>query len=574
MIKNIFKLKNLYLLIAVVALGYGGYYFGTQNTENTTSNKTLELTTVSIQKGDLEKKEEYNGTLRQTDSKVLNSPMSGVVTYVPKEGTVISFGELLFAIDNKPVILLEGTTPFYRTLDLNSNPGPDVLQLEEALIYLGYAAEDFVSDETFDEVTSKMLNSLYIDYGIETKSDITPVEQVVINLKEAEVESIEKIIDDGGISKVFVDDKKKQLDDLIENSSVSTAELNDKKKKLDDAKEAATEESAAWQVANNLVDDYYVQITLLQDLTNPKTNAKSSSEREDEIKVYEDLIEEQKRIRDLEKGKESGIDATEALAIETAQKAYDEELQVYNQGISATDALAIETAQKAYDDALDEYNNGVDQVSELAKAKEELEELRLSSRSETFSPTNAYASETSLIVGSYINEVGSAVGLNSPLYNISSIGIEVVFQVDATDQETVSLGDRVEIELPTDERVPTVISFIDQVVTQTQAGEFIEVTLEVLNPEEIETYDQAPVKVFVITEISAGVLYVPVNALLALAEGGYALEVYEGEVETGTFNGESGVDTNYIAVEIGVFTDGFVEVKGNISEGQVVVVPR
>jgi hypothetical protein len=52
------------------------------------------------------------------------------------------------------------------------------------------------------------------------------------------------------------------------------------------------------------------------------------------------------------------------------------------------------------------------------------------------------------------------------------------------------------------------------------------------------------------------------------------LEVYEGEVETGTFNGESGVDTNYIAVEIGVFTDGFVEVKGNISEGQVVVVPR
>ena len=574
MIKNIFKLKNLYLLIAVVALAYGGFYFGTQNTENATSNKTLELTTVSIQKGDLEKKEEYNGTLRQTDSKVLNSPMSGVVTYVPKEGTVISFGELLFAIDNKPVILLEGTTPFYRTLDLNSNPGPDVLQLEEALIYLGYAAEDFVSDETFDEVTSKMLNSLYIDYGIETKSDITPVEQVVINLKEAEVESIEKIIDDGGISKVFVDDKKKQLDDLIENSSVSTAELNDKKKKLDDAKEAATEESAAWQVANNLVDDYYVQITLLQDLTNPKTNAKSSSEREDEIKVYEDLIEEQKRIRDLEKGKESGIDATEALAIETAQKAYDEELQVYNQGISATDALAIETAQKAYDDALDEYNNGVDQVSELAKAKEELEELRLSSRSETFSPTNAYASETSLIVGSYINEVGSAVGLNSPLYNISSIGIEVVFQVDATDQETVSLGDRVEIELPTDERVPTVISFIDQVVTQTQAGEFIEVTLEVLNPEEIETYDQAPVKVFVITEISAGVLYVPVNALLALAEGGYALEVYEGEVETGTFNGESGVDTNYIAVEIGVFTDGFVEVKGNISEGQLVVVPR
>ena len=546
--KNIFKLKNLLTLVAVAALAYGGYYFGTQNSDTVTSNKTLELTTVSIKKGDLEKKEEYNGTLRQTDSKVLNSPMSGVVTYVPKEGTVINFGEVLFAIDNKPVILLEGATPFYRTLDLNSNPGPDILQLEEALIYLGYAAEDFVPDETFNETTSNMLNTLYVDYKIDTKSEITSAEQVAINLKEAEVESIEKIIEDGGISKTFVDDKKKQLDDLIENSSVSITELNDKKKRLDDAKEAATEESAEWQAANNLVEDYYIQITLLEDLTNPKTLAKSSSERQDEIKVYEDLIEEQKRIRDLEKGKESGIDATEALA--------------------------IETAQKAYDDALDEYNNGVDQVSELAKAKEELRELKLASKSETFSPTNAYASETPIIVGSYVNDVGSAVGLNSPLYNISSIGIEVVFQVDASDQETVSLGDSVEIELPTDEKVPTVISFIDQVVTQTQAGEFIEVTLEVLNPEEIEAYDQAPVKVFVTTEISVGVLYVPVNALLALAEGGYALEVYEGEVETGTFNGESGVDTNYIAVEIGVFTDGFVEVKGNISEGQVVVVPR
>ena len=142
------------------------------------------------------------------------------------------------------------------------------------------------------------------------------------------------------------------------------------------------------------------------------------------------------------------------------------------------------------------------------------------------------------------------------------------------NQETVSLGDSVQIELPTDERVPTVIKFIDQVVTQTQAGEFIEVTLEVLNPEDIEAYDQAPVKVFVTTEISQNVLYVPVNALLALAEGGYALEVYDGTLESGTFEGESGVDTSYVAVEIGVFTDGFVEVKGNISEGQIVVVPR
>ena len=46
------------------------------------------------------------------------------------------------------------------------------------------------------------------------------------------------------------------------------------------------------------------------------------------------------------------------------------------------------------------------------------------------------------------------------------------------------------------------------------------------------------------------------------------------KVDNGIFEGESGVDTSYIAVEIGVFTEGFVEVKGYISEGQLVVVPR
>ena len=519
--KNLLKLKNLYALIFITALAYGGYYFGTQNTVDSTSSKTLELTTISVQKGDLAKKEEYNGTLRQTDKKILNSPTNGVVTFLPKEGSVVNFGEVLFIIDNKPVILLQGSTPFYRTLDLNSDPGVDILQVEEALVYLGYADSTFVPDEVFDEQTSKMLNTLYIDYGIDTKSEITPTEQVLINQKQDEIELLENTVSDGG---------------------TTLSEVNNKKKLLDDAKENATKENAAWQAAEN-------EIERIQNLIDELTyESMSEDTRAGKKAQYEEDIKTQERIQSREAGKESGIDATEQLA--------------------------IDNAQKAYDDTLESYNEGVDRDAELAKAREELNELQFSSISETFSPTNAFASKTPIITGSIINDLGSAVALNSPLYNISSVGIEVVFQVDATDQETVTLGKNVEIELPTDERVPTVITFIDQVVTQTQAGDFIEVVLEVLNPEEVEAYDQAPVKVFLTTEVSENVLYVPVNALLALAEGGYALEVYEGVAEGSTFEGESGVDTTYVAVEIGVFTDGFVEVIGNIQEGQLVVVPR
>ena len=86
---NIFKNRNFYILIVLLVIGSVAYYFGTQNTESSSVNKTLQLTTVQIQQGDLEKKEEYNGTLRQTNSKILNSPISGVVTFIPDEGEII-----------------------------------------------------------------------------------------------------------------------------------------------------------------------------------------------------------------------------------------------------------------------------------------------------------------------------------------------------------------------------------------------------------------------------------------------------------------------------------------------------
>ena len=520
--------KNIIIGIVIITGGAASFYFGSQNTASLSTQKTLELTTVKISKGDLAKKEEYNGTLSQVDKAVLNSSITGVITYLPEEGTVINYGQVLYAVDNKPVILLEGSTPFYRTLDLTSDEGPDIKQVEEALISLGYAEEGFIADEKFDETTSSMLNKLYIDYKIETKSEITPSEQVAINAKKDSIEVIEDTISSGGTTIV---------------------QVNDKKKRLDDAKESATEESTAWKAADTSIKASEESLILLRDETNPETKEKKAEGTLDgEIEDLEQSIEKQKRIKALEEGKESGIDATEALA--------------------------IETAQKAYDDALEAYNEWIDQEAEVAKAKEELKDLELSAKSETFSPTNAYASTTPLIVGSYINKVGGAVTINGQMYNISSTGIEVLFWLPAADQDTVALGENVEIELPTDERTDTTIKFIDQVVTETQAGNFIQVKLDVTNPEEIDIYDQAPVKVFLTTEVSQGVLYVPVNALIALAEGGYAVEIYNGDSETEVFSGESGVDSTYVGVEIGVFTDGYVEIVGNISEGQSVIVPR
>ena len=70
-----------------------------------------------------------------------------------------------------------------------------------------------------------------------------------------------------------------------------------------------------------------------------------------------------------------------------------------------------------------------------------------------------------------------------------------------------------------------------------------------------------PVDVLVSIVAATGVLTVPVEAVLALAEGGYAVEVRDG------------TSTHLVGVELGTFADGFVEITGDITEGVEVVVP-
>ncbi len=73
--------------------------------------------------------------------------------------------------------------------------------------------------------------------------------------------------------------------------------------------------------------------------------------------------------------------------------------------------------------------------------------------------------------------------------------------------------------------------------------------------------DGTPVEVHVEVAAADGVLAVPVEAVLALAEGGYAVEVADGAT------------TRLVGVTLGVFADGMVEISGDVEAGAEVVVP-
>jgi len=165
-------------------------------------------------------------------------------------------------------------------------------------------------------------------------------------------------------------------------------------------------------------------------------------------------------------------------------------------------------------------------------------------------------------MGAHTLEVGSsAVG---QVATITSPRRTVTIALDASDQDLVSPGDRVRVELPGGERVVGRIDEVGKVAESDpqdrEAEPTVEVTVRLIGRVETDL-DQAPVDVEVQTSRANGVLAVPVEALLALAEGGYGLEVVDGPART-----------HLVGVETGTFADGWVEVSStDISEGLEVV---
>ncbi|MFE5333347.1 peptidoglycan-binding protein [Embleya sp. NPDC056575] len=93
------------------------------------------------------------------------------------------------------------------------------------------------------------------------------------------------------------------------------------------------------------------------------------------------------------------------------------------------------------------------------------------------------------------------------------------------------------------------------------------VALAVPQQDKLGRFQAAPVEVTLVAETRSNVLAVPINALVALREGGYAIEV------VGT--GPPGSPGDYRPVTLGMFVNGRVEVSGpDIAQGLAVVVPR
>ena len=172
--------------------------------------------------------------------------------------------------------------------------------------------------------------------------------------------------------------------------------------------------------------------------------------------------------------------------------------------------------------------------------------------------------------------VGALVAPGQPLLAGTSVDHEVSVALDAGRQGLVHVGDSVVVTLP-DGTTTTdgVVSFVARVATATSgpgsaggagggsggALPTVQVTVKLRDQTAAGRLDQAPVQVAITDQLHAGVLAVPVTALLAVP-GGYAVTRPEG---------------SDVLVHVGLFDDltQLVEVSGpGLVAGMQVQVPH
>jgi hypothetical protein len=145
-----------------------------------------------------------------------------------------------------------------------------------------------------------------------------------------------------------------------------------------------------------------------------------------------------------------------------------------------------------------------------------------------------------------------------PILNVTSTGKVVTADVEPAAAAGLKKGVAVEVRLPDDRTVPAKVSGVATAVTDDPAGSAkLTVTITLDTPAAVAALDAAPVEVTFPGETRSDVLAAPVGALVALAEGGYAVQVDGGGL---------------VPVETGVFAGGLVEVSGaGVTEGTRVV---
>ncbi|GLY50199.1 peptidoglycan-binding protein [Lentzea sp. NBRC 102530] len=165
----------------------------------------------------------------------------------------------------------------------------------------------------------------------------------------------------------------------------------------------------------------------------------------------------------------------------------------------------------------------------------------------TLAPGRVLVLDRPMRVGAVKAQLGAPAA--EELFELTPTARLVTMQIPVTEAGALKAGMAVVVVRPDNRAVPAKITSVTPVAAPPEngSGPKADVVVTPDNPADVEDLDTAPVRVTVVSESRTGVLVVPLAALVALKEGGYALQLRSGELK---------------AVRTGLYSQDRVEVSG------------
>lgn len=511
------KLATSVAILAVLAAAGVVVWLTTRpsTASSDTATHTAKTTTAEITQRDLVAYNQTTATLGFTTSVTVSSPVAGTVTSIVPTGTKIAAGTVVASIDGTPVVAMIGDVPSYRDLSKGVTTGIDVRQLKANLVMLGFDPNGTMAiDETYDTATATAVTAWEDSLGLTGDGKVTKGEIVFVP-GELLVDTLSASVGSGvGAGTALLQGRQTARSFLLPATNPAHGAITH----IAPAGTAVTTGTVLfWQNGFPVVaieGDASTTPSLARAL-----NAKSSDGVD--VKLLETFLS----TAGFDPGKVLTIDDHWDLATSAAVVQWLGSL-----GIPA-DPASVTVPVGSFIVVPGGLFTGTPNVAEGA--------IPTGDTVVTSLTTAAREITTTAPVGGTTFVVGATIDVMFPDGTVSPGTVVKVGNVATNASNTPGATPSVPITIDVAGVPATVDAFVQ-----------IPVTLQVVAQEEKQAF------------------VVPVSALVALAEGGFAVEVVTGQNADGTNA------TKLVGVKPGMYADGFVSITGTgVTAGSKVVVP-
>jgi hypothetical protein len=502
-----------------------------------------------------------------------------VVTKLPEPGAILEAGQVLMEVDGRPVFILTGELPLWRTVGPGVI-GPDVAALRAALDALGIDAGQ-EGRNAYDDALSAGIAELFSHGDYDPPAALAAEDEAYQTALDA-VEMAERSLTDAQLA--LTEAEKAEPTDLTimqADNAVASARRALKAARTGDAGEAVASAQYELKLAKAQRDDLLAprdtteEQTALSDAqaqltraqgelaATPTDDPEARRMAEDSVAAAQTMVASAQRALDKAKLGPTDLDKMQAERAVTVAEDALAKAKVGDMGEalrSAEEQLTVAKAErKALNEPLDTSAQSLTVTNaqeDLAKARETLAEAGLN----TVSPRDI------LMVGAEsirVDSVKAQLGLAADGAVIGWTETVLYGRVDLTEAQRsrVSTGSPVTVTLPSGNELPGVIGDITNATTNPQTFEMIpaRARIDIEDQAALADIGLATVTVSLIENETEDTLVVPVTALMALAEGGYCVELEDGTL---------------VPVEVGLIADTRAEIRSSaLTEGLSVVIP-